>query len=199
MGSKKAETIDFWTLDEYRQFIPYVADKPRFETGIMILYRGGLRIGELLALTPRDYLKDRMALRIDETFDVLEGGEEYIGPPKTPKSERIVPIPDFVGRKLEEYMGKLYECPDDERIFYSCTKHFFANEITRGAAAAGVKRIRVHDLRHSHVSLLIILGYDFMIIAERIGHNDIKYIMETYGHLYPDKHAELVKKLEELQ
>lgn len=197
MGSKKPETIDFWTLEEYKTFIPAVADKPRSKVGIEILYWAGLRIGELLALTPADYLKDKMALRINKTWQKVDG-EEVIGPPKTSAGNRIVPIPAFLGKEIEDYMNMLYECPEDERIFFYCTKSFFAREITRGCKATGVKKVRVHDLRHSHVSLLINLGYDFMLIAERIGHEDIKYIMETYGHLYPQKHNEVVQKLEDL-
>ncbi len=198
MGSKKPETIDFWTLEEYQKFIPAVADKPRSKVGFEILYWAGLRIGELLALTPADYLKDKMALRVNKTWQKVDG-EEVIGPPKTAAGNRIVPIPAFLGKELEEYMGMLYECPEDERIFFYASKHFFANEIARGSKATGIKKIRVHDIRHSHVSLLINLGYDFMLIAERIGHEDIKYIMETYGHLYPQKHTEVVQKLEELK
>jgi integrase len=197
MGSKKPETIDFWTLDEYRTFIPFVADKPRSKVGFDILYWAGLRIGELLALTPADYLKDKMSLRVNKTWQMVDG-QELIGPPKTAAGNRIVPIPEFLGKEIEEYMSRLYECPEDERIFLYATKSFFAREITRGCKASGVKKIRVHDVRHSHVSLLINLGYDFMLIAERIGHEDIKYIMETYGHLYPEKHSEVVQRLEEI-
>lgn len=200
MGSKKAETIDFWTLDEFKQFIPHIADKPRAKVGIETLYWAGLRIGELLALTPLDIIKsnNEYYLRINKTWQIVDG-KELVGPPKTAASERVTPIPAFIGKRLEEYMGMLYECPDDERIFYGATKSFFAYEITRGSIASGVKKIRVHDLRHSHVSLLINLGYDYMLIAQRIGHDDIKYIMETYGHLYPEKHGEVIKKLESLE
>ena len=95
-------------------------------------------------------------------------------------------------------MNMLYECPEDERIFYYTSNYFFAKEIARGSKATGIKKIRVHDIRHSHVSLLINLGYDFMLIAEHIGHDDTKYIMETYGHLYPQKHVEVVQALEKL-
>lgn len=198
MGNKKPETIDFWTLDEYNNFLPAVEDKPRSKVGFEILYWAGLRIGELLALTPADYLKERMALRINKTWQMVDG-EEIVGPPKTPAGIRIVQIPEFLGKEIEEYMNMLYECPEDERIFFYCTKSFFAREIIRGSKATGVKKIRVHDIRHSHVSLLIDLGYDFMLIASRIGHEDIKYIMETYGHLYPQKHGEVIQKLEELK
>jgi len=197
MGSKKPETIDFWTLDEYKKFIPAVADKPRSKLGIDILYWAGLRIGELLALTPEDYLKDKMSLRVNKTWQIVNG-EEVLGPPKTAAGNRVVPIPPSLGRDIETYMGMIYGCKDNDRIFMYATKSFFAKEIARGCKATGVKKIRVHDIRHSHVSLLINLGYDFMLIAERIGHEDIKYIMETYGHLYPQKHVEVVQKLEEL-
>lgn len=93
----------------------------------------------------------------------------------------------------------LYECPDDECIFYGCTKSFLSYEITRGSTAAGVNDIRVHDLRHSYVSLLRRLGYSFEVIAKRIGHEDVKYVIETYNHIFPDVEEGIVKKLEGLE
>lgn len=199
MGSKKPETINFWTLDEFETFIPSISDKPRAKTALNILFWSGIREGELLGLLPTDLLKydnGDYALNIDKQW--LESQKKF-GPPKTAASIRVTPIPKFLGIEIETYMSMLYECPNDERIFYGATKSFFAREIERGCKKTGIKRIRVHDLRHSHVSLLIDLGYSDYLIAERIGHEDINYIRETYGHLYPNKHSEVVKKLESLR
>ena len=68
----------------------------------------------------------------------------------------------------------------------------------RGAKAAGVKRIRIHDLRHSHVSLLIELGFSAVAIADRVGHESIE-ITYRYAHLFPSKQAEMANKLSELK
>ncbi len=65
---------------------------------------------------------------------------------------------------------------------------------------AGIRKIRVHDIRHSHASLLIELGFSPLLIAERLGHEKVDTTLNTYSHLYPNKQAELVeKKLENLE
>lgn len=77
----------------------------------------------------------------------------------------------------------------DERLF-AVTKHFLAHEMERGCKTSGVKRIRIHDIRHSHVSLLIEMGFSALAIAERMGHEavDITY---RYAHLFPTKQDEM--------
>lgn len=59
---------------------------------------------------------------------------------------------------------------------------------------AGVKRIRIHDLRHSHISLLIDMGFSAVAIADRVGHESID-ITYNYAHLFPSKQAEMASKL----
>lgn len=54
------------------------------------------------------------------------------------------------------------------------------------------------DLRHSHVSLLIDRGFDALIIAERVGHENVSTTLNTYAHLFPSKQTELVSSLEDL-
>ena len=69
--------------------------------------------------------------------------------------------------------------------------------IEKGSVAAGINRIRVHDLRHSHVSLLINMGFPPLLIAERIG-DTVEMVNKIYGHLYPSKHREVADQLEKL-
>ena len=66
----------------------------------------------------------------------------------------------------------------------------------RGCRASGVKRIRVHDIRHSHVSLLIDRGFSAVAIADRVGHESID-ITYRYAHLFPSKQAEMANKLDD--
>ena len=70
--------------------------------------------------------------------------------------------------------------------------------MNRGIEASGVKMIRVHDLRHSHASLLVELGCSPILISERLGHEDIKTTLQTYSHLYPNKQKDVARKLQEL-
>lgn len=65
----------------------------------------------------------------------------------------------------------------------------------RGSKATGVKKIRVHDLRHSAVSLLIDMGFSALAIAERVGHESIN-ITYRYAHLFPTKQEEMAEKLD---
>ena len=67
----------------------------------------------------------------------------------------------------------------------------------RGAKATGVKRIRIHDLRHSHISLLIDMGFSAVAIADRVGHESIE-ITYRYAHLFPSKQKEMASKLDDI-
>ncbi len=68
----------------------------------------------------------------------------------------------------------------------------------RGCKKSGVKKIRVHDVRHSHASLLIELGFSPLLISERLGHENIETTLQTYSHLYPNKQSEVAYKLQKL-
>ena len=191
MGKKKAGKMKFWTLAEFSAAIPLVT-KRGFSVAIMLLYWGGLRVGECLALTPADVLSSK-AVRIEKTHHRREG-VDTAGPPKTENSFRDVAIPGFVYDELVAYINALYDIGAGDRVFYF-THGTLNRELDRIAEAAGVKRIRVHDLRHSHAALLVELGYSIVAVAERLG-DTVKVAMETYSHLYPDKMGTLVEDLE---
>ena len=92
-----------------------------------------------------------------------------------------------------------------ERLF-AVTKHFLAHEMERGCKASGVKCIRIHDIRHSHVSLLIEMGFSALAIAERMGHEAVDItermgheavdITYRYAHLFPTKQDEMAAALD---
>lgn len=71
-------------------------------------------------------------------------------------------------------------------------------EFKRIIAAAGAKPIRVHDLRHSHASMLIDMGEDLLEISRRLGHESVKITPDTYGHLYPNKDIKLASRINDL-
>ena len=114
-----------------------------------MLFCCGLRVGELLALTPQDIDFDNKVIRVTKSYQRLEG-KDVITDPKTPKSKRNVSMPDFLCEELKDYIGRLYGILPTDRIFH-LTKSFLHHEMTRGAEKAGVKRIRIHDLRHPYV------------------------------------------------
>lgn len=148
IGKGKADEMDFWTKEEYLKFIECVKDKPISYYAFQILYWCGIREGELLALTPADIDFENKKLHITKSYQYING-EDIITDPKTEKSRRDVVIPDFLVEELRQFIGMLYGYGNDDRIF-QITKSYLHHEMSRGAKAAGVKRIRIHDIRHSH-------------------------------------------------
>ena len=182
MGKEESKEMEFWTQDEFQAFLECVADKEMSYYAFEILYWTGIREGELLALTPEDFNFQKKTLRINKSYQRLEG-EDVITDPKTPKSNRTIVMPDFLADEMEDFISRMYGIEKNERIF-TISKSYLHHEMDRGAKLAGVKRIRIHGLRHSHISLLINLGFSALAIGERVGHEavDITY---HYAHLFP--------------
>lgn len=192
IGKSKAKEMLFWTKEEYWKFAEVVKDKPASYYAFQILYWTGIRCGELLALTISDFDLQKKTLHIDKNYQVVKG-EEMITTPKTEKSNRIIDLPEFLCNEMQDYFSSLYKVDENSRIF-TFTKSFLHHEMDRGSAKAGVKRIRLHDLRHSSCALLIELGYSPIQIAERLGHESVT-ITERYSHLYPSVQKQMADKL----
>ena len=193
MGKKQGKEMLFWTKDEYKKFAEVMMDKPLSYYAFQMLYWCGIRLGELLALTPADFDFEKSTVAISKSYQRLLG-EDIITDPKTPKSNRIVKMPSFLCTEMQEYITSLYHCQQDTRIF-PISKSYLHHEMDRGAKEAGVKRIRVHDCRHSHISLLIDMGFSAVAIADRVGHESIE-ITYRYAHLFPSTQSEIADKLD---
>ena len=193
MGSEHHKEMLFWTQEEYRKFSEAIMDKPVSFYAFEILYWCGLRCGEMLALTPADFDFDKETLTISKSYQRL-GGEDLITSPKTIKSNRTIKMPKFLCEEIQDYLAMLYQPQPDTRIF-QITKSYLHHEMDRGAKKAGVKRIRIHDLRHSHISLLIEMGFTALAIADRVGHESID-ITYRYAHLFPSKQIEMADRLD---
>ncbi len=198
MGKKSADTMQFWTVDEFNQFLAAISNKPAVVVMFSLLFWTGMRSGEMLALTPSDFDFAANTVSISKSF-ARQDGQDLIMEPKTPKSRRTITMPPTLAHLMQDYLGTLYAVQPGDRVFPGNTKHILQHEMRRCCAASGVKRIRVHDLRHSHASLLIELGYSPLLIAERLGHENIETTLQTYSHLYPDKQDQLAAELESMQ
>lgn len=194
IGKSRAEEMSFWTIDEFRQFVDCIMDKRQSYMCFMILYWTGMRLGELLALTSADIDLDKHTISITKSYQRL-GKKDVVTPPKTPKSKRLITIPEFLVADIKDYMDSLYEVQEDDRLF-PVTKYFLEHEMQRGIKASGVKRIRIHDLRHSHASMLVELGFSPLEIADRLGHEKIETTLNTYSHLYPNKQVKIADRLD---
>ena len=192
IGKKEATEMLFWTKDEYLKFADVMMDKPVSYYAFEVLYWCGLRLGEMLALTPADFDFAGETVSVTKSYQRLKG-EDVITAPKTAKSVRVIKMPKFLCEELQEYLKMIYDLQPTDRIF-TISKGYMHHEIDRGSKAAGVKRIRIHDLRHSHVSHLIELGFSVLAIANRVGHESID-ITYRYAHLFPSKQSEMADKL----
>ena len=194
MGKSKAEEMDFWIGEEFRKFIDSVMNKRLSYMAFMTLYWTGMRLGELLALNPKDVDLEKRTISITKSYQRL-GKKDVITPPKTPKSKRVITIPEFLAADIKDYMDSLYDLQENDRLF-PITKYYLEHEMQRGIKESGVKRIRVHDLRHSHASMLIELGFSPLEIANRLGHEKVETTLNTYSHLYPNKQTKLAERLD---
>ena len=195
IGKGKADEMNIWTQTQYEQFSK-VIQKSSVKLAFDILFYTGIRSGELLALTPADILPTKR-IDINKNFAKIKGEELFLEP-KTPKSKRCISIPDFLYDDIHKYISKLYGINKKDRIFYF-TKSTLEKEIKHGAEKAGLPPIRVHDLRHSHTSMLIELGFAPLEIANRLGHESVKTTLDTYSHLYPDKDQKLADRLNQFR
>ena len=139
----------FWTKEEYQKFSEVMMDKPLSYYAFQMLYWTGIREGELLALTPADFDFEKGTVKISKTYQRLKG-QDLITSPKTKKSNRTVQMPDFLCTEMQEFFSMQYGLKKKDRVF-TVTKSYLHHEMDRGAKEAGVKRIRLHDLRHPYV------------------------------------------------
>lgn len=196
IGTNKANSMDFWTKDEFTIFIDEVMDKHMSYIGFKVLFWTGIRIGELLALTFEDIDFENKMLNISKSYQRLNK-QDIITEPKTAKGIRQISIPEFLIEDLSDYKKSIYSPSEKDRLF-PITKGYFTAEMKRGIKNSGVKKIRLHDLRHSHCALLFEMGISALEVAERLGHEKIETTLNTYAHLYPNKQKVISEKLEQI-
>ena len=177
-----------------------VGGKELLGGGDKIILTGAPVRGEILA-ADRAKAREKFGLTDDDQLRIYKTyhrkkGQDIFGPTKNSKKggNRNVPIPHWLAEEFRTYCSRLYGLTPDDRVFYmTCTA--LNKELTRCTQLTYLPDIRVHDLRHSHVSLCIELGYSVVLVARRIG-DTVPVVMRTYAHLYPNKQQELVSKLE---
>ena len=177
-GSK----MSFWTPEQYQAFADSVKDDRMTFCCFELLYWTGIRKGELLALTREDIDLDAKTLTVNKTFHCRQG-TPYSGEPKTRKGNRTIVLPQFLCDELRDYFSRIYDLAPTDRLF-PVGEDFLNRKLKNGCAKACLPPIRVHDFRHSHISLLIHLGYSAVAIAERAGHETAE-ITCRYAHVFP--------------
>lgn len=202
--NKIEQGLNYWTPDEFKQFISYVDDITYF-TFFFFLYYTGARKGEALALTWKDINFKKHEVQINKTVSQrsLEGGWKII-PPKTKSSNRRILMPAILEEKLKLYYDwcKHYDSFNNNYFIFGISRPLPMTTVSRRFGeyieASGVKKIKIHDIRHSHASLLINQGASILIVSQRLGHKDVKETLNTYSHMFPNKQKEVVDLIDNL-
>ncbi|XGU46136.1 tyrosine-type recombinase/integrase [Fusobacterium necrophorum subsp. funduliforme] len=172
------EEMEIWELNEFYNVIAMM-ERSIYRNMIIILYWTGMRIGELLALKYEDltenYLYITKALKRTK-------GKKYIGSTKNKIKRRIL-VNEMVIQAIEDTRKIFYQAKDTDIIF-PVSSNALRVRMKKAAGMAGIKCIRIHDLRHSHVSYLISHDIDIVTVSKRLGHKKVKQTLDTYAHFY---------------
>lgn len=196
IGSVKSGRLDYWTLEEFNKAIA-CEENASCRTAFIVLFYSGLRVGELLALHLDDYNREEKTITVSKTLTRVKGGL-IITTPQTEKSNRTIKLPLIAAKQLEQHIATLYEPKGGDRIFFSLNHQKLGICLKQDAEKAGVKKIRVHDLRHSHASLLINNNVNIKAVSDRLGHEDIQTTLNVYSHLYEQQQSNIADLLDNL-
>ena len=181
--------MKIWTREEFDHFISAV-DDPLFHAFFTLLFYTGRRKGEIYALTPADIKTESIVFDKSVTRKTYSGQSYAV---TSTKAERIqeVPICRIVREELKNYQG-------GSPFFFGGESPISDNMLRRSfhkyCKQAGMEPIRIHDLRHSFVSMLLHKGANFMVVADLIG-DTVDQVIKTYGHLYESDKKAIIDSL----
>ncbi len=190
--------MSIWSPSEFYTFIS-VVDKPVYKAYFTLLYYTGVRKGEAKALTWDDVDLNAGTISISKTLSTKVDGANYsINTPKTNSSVRTVQIPIALIDALKEYASTVkheeFLFGGKEPLKDTTTDRFFKNWCTQ----AGVKKIRTHDIRHSHASYLISQGISIVAVSKRLGHSSVAETLNTYSHLMKSEQDRIIEILDKM-
>lgn len=190
-NTEPVKHMDFWTRAEFDAFLEQLAD----DTLVMLfrtLYISGCRKGEALALSPADFDFAENTIRICKSITRKTVGKPFeVTTPKNKSSDRTVDMPDKYMRDMREFLDKITaeNGGEEPEFVFGGDRPIAEQTLTRrfneAAARAGVKKIRIHDLRHSCASMLISEGVSIVAVSHRLGHKNVEQTLNTYSHLMP--------------
>lgn len=195
IGKAESHRAEYWTPEQFSAFL-LTRLKPIYCCLFPLLFWTGCRVGEALALTADDVDIAGGSIRINKTYTRIHG-QEILQTPKTPASNRVVTLPGFMVDILKDWI-QYTEVKGRQRLFEGLAVQAVDKVFRRHAIKAGVPVIHVHDLRHSHASLLVSIGCSPVVVKERLGHQSITTTINTYSHLFPTKQGEIANRLQNL-
>lgn len=198
---KKVEMM-FFTLEEFQQFLSVINDDI-WKTLFQVLFYCGLRQGELQALNWNDIDFTKDTISINKTLTTKLKGKKYtIFPPKTKSSYRIIPMTKMLRVELYNLYNtyKVLDGFNNEWFVFGginpTPETTIQKHKNKYCELSNVKRIRIHDFRHSCASLLISKNADPVLVAKYLGHADVSMTLNRYSHMYKSKLDEIIKLIE---
>ena len=201
---KVSQKIDFWTFEDFQKVIATIDKSDYYQhfsfIFLWLMFMTGLRIGEAQALLwEKDINFTDKTLSVSKSMYYKNADEFYIKEPKTKAGNRVLALDDTTIQYLLEWrelqrknvLSKYVLSYNGLPTNKSTARHI----LERHSKLAGIHRIKIHALRHSHASLLISLGENALIVRDRLGHEDIETTLGTYGHLYPNTNREVADRL----
>lgn len=186
--------MQIWEIDEFIRFQQVINDV-MWRTFFMALFYSGCRVGEILALSDSDVLTNDGECSFVINKNIIRKGVSgecsyAVTAPKTASSNRTISLPTVMSKQLSKYLQykRDNDIPGtflfggDSPLAETTYQRRFAQYI----ASSQVKKIRIHDLRHSHASLLIHLNVPITAISKRLGHSSIDMTLKRYSHCYSD-------------
>ena len=203
-------TISFWSVEEFKEFRKLITnDEISYDLFFTIAFFTGMRMGEILALNWYDVNLITSTIHVTKTAYFVNN-VNHINSTKTRAGTRLITINNKLTVMLTDWKEK------QEDLLKEFTKDTESLQIIQSTPIAitknmvdkkfkqilsrnnNLKKIRIHDLRHSHASLLINQGEDYLVVKERLGHASITTTIDTYSHLYPSKQKNLANKLDDI-
>jgi len=209
--------MQFYTDKEFAEYISAAKEKAVTDENngfmstwdyyvfFMIAFFTGMRKGEIYALTWNDVDLKKGFVSVKRSLSQKIKGPDKITPPKTRSSIRTLQLPSVLINALKEHLIRWKSARGFKNTYFICggpapvRDSSLENYNKLFASTAGLHKIRIHDFRHSHVSLLAAKGVNIQEIARRLGHSDIEMTWNTYSHLYPNEEEKAVEILNDLE
>lgn len=201
----KQHKIDYYTIDEFNKLISVIDDLV-YKTFFTVLFYCGLRKSEALALQWTDIDFNSKTMNITKSvIQKIKGQPFTLTTPKTESSIRLIRLDNYSLKALNNlkmyYTSSLIDFTPEGFIFgyiRPICENTLNARFDKYVKLAKIKKIRIHDFRHSNASLLINNGASPLLIAKRLGHSNIEQTLNTYSHLYQEKEDNIIDLINKL-